>query len=114
MPSRYWLRVLAFGAVGLAALAAIGWGFWHFSEYRKEQANQRQEAATNYTERANQEAYYPCSDVPRRVDRLDCFFREVQTSPDDKKAEYDLKAQQDMAAWALALLRSRPWACSSP
>lgn len=100
MPVRDWVRYGALAALILAVVASAG-TLW---VYRQGQTEQRQEAASYSSEIADQQSYDPCARLSGFVDGLNCVFREVKGSRENQRAEYDLKAQQDMAAWALALL----------
>jgi hypothetical protein len=96
-----WLRYGTLVALIIAVIAAT---IWTLREYKQDQAQQRQEASAYDSERADQQGYDPCLLDTGFIDRLNCFLRELKTQRADKRAEADLKAQQDMAAWALALL----------
>lgn len=99
MPNRDW-RV--YGAIAGVIIAAglSGWWLW---EYKQDQAQQRQEAARDDAEGAEQQWYYSCFQLSGIVDRVSCIASQISRESPDKTAQHDLNAQQDMATWALGV-----------
>lgn len=101
MSRRDWLRIVA--ALTLSTVAVAGLIFWSIVNYQQEQAEQRQEAP-RYEGSEKIKSYDPCLRMQGIVDRINCVLREATAQREDKRAQSDLNAQQDMAAWAYALL----------
>jgi hypothetical protein len=107
MSFRTWMYILALGVV-----TALVWFSWEgFSAYKQSHANERDSASQHYAE-ATQEGVNSCSAVMDEsgvFNWLTCLAETVSAEGSVKQAEYDLKAQQDMAAWALGMLIVTIW-----
>lgn len=97
MPDRYWSRILA---IGLGALLIGAVTLWLYSD---EQRQQRAETAHHDRDKAYSEAYEACGSISGALDQLYCVLDEAETTKEEKRDEYDLKAQQDMALFAYSV-----------
>lgn len=82
-----------------------------FSAYQRDKANERETAAEYYTATA-QQGPDSCRSIVVETgifDWLTCLANNISTDGSVKQAEYDLKAQQDMAVWALGMLIVTLW-----
>jgi hypothetical protein len=82
----------------------VALGTWSFLAYQREQADQRREAAQHDPERTEQQPTDPCIRRSGPIDSINCLIREANAQREDKRAEYDLQARQDMAAWGYGVL----------
>jgi hypothetical protein len=102
MPRRDWVRYGALvAALFVIVFGALGWMLW---EYKQAQTRQRQAAAAYDPKSTDDRASDACGQSVGIADYLNCILREVKPQREDKRSEYDLQAQQDMAAWALGML----------
>lgn len=97
MPDRYWSRILA---IGLGPLLIGAVALWLYAD---EQRQQRAETAHHDRDKAYSEAQESCGSISGALDQLYCVLDEAETTEEEKRNEYDLKAQQDMALFALAM-----------
>lgn len=90
-------------ALGLGAFLATAVIVASVLNYQAQQAVERDSAAKARSDYASHEP--DCVRlVPPGPMVVDCMIKQVQTAHQEKHTEYDLRAQQDMAAWALALM----------
>lgn len=102
-------RTFAVALGGIVAVAAIIFtvlGYRHFSEYRREQAQERQGASNDYRRDAEKHIEFCIEAIAeeRLSDRLECLSQAIDAAEESATAKHDLKAQQDMSAWALGVL----------
>ena len=97
MLDRYWKRIFAAGitTIAIGCIAIVSYGL--------QQASERAEAANYQRSETNPDSDDPCRSVVGVVDQIKCVFDDIRTNQETKRAEYDLKAQQDMALFALAM-----------
>lgn len=112
MSFRAWVFAVA---IGLAAIFFVVFGAkfsWDsFSRYQQDHARQRAEAAAYEANAASQspEACRAIMSDDGFVGWLTCVVESVTSDGSAKQSEYDLKAQQDMAAWAYGMLVVTMW-----
>ena len=105
-------RWIVTATLGLIVLVAGVWFSWlEFSAYQQRHSYERASAAEYY---ANATEHGPgaCRAIVGEtglIDWLTCLADNVGTDSSVKQAEYDLKAQQDMAAWAFGMLIATVW-----
>ena len=106
--------VIAF-VLGLAGLALFLTAFWYslskLVQYQEGHSNERAAAAQYYSDTA-QHGPSSCRTVVEEdglIAWLTCLADNVSTDGSVKHAEYDLKAQQDMAVWAFGMLIATIW-----
>ncbi len=108
MSFRSWMLAIA---TGLAVLG-LAWFSWAtFSVYQENHANERVGAAEHYAT-ASEKIPNSCGaimDEGSVFDWLVCLGENITADGDAKQAEYDLKAQQDMAEWAFGMLIVTCW-----
>jgi hypothetical protein len=94
------------GAIAATSIIFTVWAYRHVSEYQDEQAQERQSASDDYRREAEQRISFCLDTIPeeRLTERLRCLSDAIDAAEDSATAKYDLKAQQDMSAWALAVL----------
>lgn len=111
MSFRTWLYVFAIG-VAIVVIGALFWtSFSSFSTYKQGHSNERNYAAQYYAN-ATQESAKTCGAIMGEsgvFDWLTCLAENVGTDGSVKQAEYDLKAQQEMAEWAFGMLIVTIW-----
>ncbi len=109
MSKVYWFCKLT---LGLAIFAfCILFSVYLVLEYKKGHADQRDTAAEYHSD-ATQHSPASCGavmDESGLVGLLTCLADNVSADGGVKQAEYDLNAQQDMAAWALGMLIATIW-----
>lgn len=109
MPKRYWIIT---ALPGLIVFCGALWYSWdRFSTYQQNQANERA-AAAHYQADTAQHSPDSCRAVMGEsglFDWLTCLANNISADGGVKQAEYDLKAQQDMSAWALGMLIATVW-----
>jgi hypothetical protein len=71
--------------------------------YKQEHARQRQHASTNQSEQVHEQRQSTCVDVAKKHS-FSCLTYGSPAEPSEQYTEYDLRAQQDMAEWALAMV----------
>ena len=86
-----------YGAIGGAVLLACSLLVWG---YQREHAQQRHAAAEDSQHAGPKKWKTECIGKPGH---LSCLAYAVEAESADKNAEYDLRAQQDMAEWAFAM-----------
>lgn len=99
--SRLWLGL---GILAVVALTLTSLGYNKVAEYQRHQAQERQDNAQQRRNEANIRLQR-CFTVPPSggpLDRSSCIAEAYRAVADAEHAQQDLKAQQDMAAWALA------------
>ncbi|MGC1502870.1 MAG: hypothetical protein WA782_01895 [Sulfitobacter sp.] len=96
-------------------LAVVFSGFWYswglFSAYQENHSDERASAAQYYSD-ATQHGPDACRTVMDEeglIDWLTCLADNIGADGGVKQSEYDLKAQQDMAAWAFGMLIVTVW-----
>lgn len=105
----YWIIA---AALGIAVFASSMWYSWSvFLAYQEGHSNERAAAAQYYSDTTK---HGPTSCRPvvvesGLIDWLTCLADNISTDGGVKQAEYDLEAQQDMAAWALGMLIATVW-----
>ena len=102
--------VIAF--LSIAVTLSGLWYSWHlFSDYQKRHANERASAAEFYykTTRYGPDACRSIVGETGLIDWLTCLVDNVSADGSVKQSEYDLKAQQNMAAWAFGMLLVTVW-----
>lgn len=103
MPKRDWRSNLALGGLALAALVLLVWGAWALANYQSEHRQQSEQASQYQASSARGEAQATCVQQPRsRTYR--CTADIPLAEARDPYAEHDLRAQQDMARWAFAVV----------
>lgn len=112
MSIRTWVQATALGLIVITTILFLGWLSWDaFSTYRQNHSNERNDAA-QYQADASEQGLEKCG-VTISTDGifawLQCVTENVDADGGDKQAEYDLKAQQDMAAWAFGMLIVTIW-----
>src|SRR6056297_3030264 len=109
MSKRNWVVA---ASLGLIVFCAALWYSWdRFSTYQQNQANERA-AAAEYQADTAQHSPASCRaimDESGFFDWFTCLANNVSANGGVKQAEYDLKAQQDMSAWALGMLIATVW-----
>jgi hypothetical protein len=98
------------------AIGVITLGLFIFSvgivlEYKQGHANERNSAAQYYAN-ATKEGINSCGAIMDKsgvFDWLTCLADKISADGGEKQAEYDLKAQQDMAVWAFGMLIVTVW-----
>ncbi|PPC87146.1 MAG: hypothetical protein CTY31_05070 [Hyphomicrobium sp.] len=73
---------------------------WH---YKQEHTRQRQDASGNQSEQVNEQRQATCIDVAKKHS-FPCLTYGPSAEPSEQYTAYDLKAQQEMAEWALAMV----------
>lgn len=109
MPLRTWLFSVIFGLAVISALAYFSWT--SFSRYQDDHAAKRDEIA-QYEADAAERGEELCGAVLSEEGFfrwLACVVEGVTADSSAKQAEYDLKAQQDMAEWAFGMLIVTIW-----
>jgi len=90
----------------------LAWFSWAgFSAYQQDHADERIESA-QYEANASKDSPSACRAIMDEfsfVDWLTCLADNVTADGGEKQAEYDLKAQQDMAEWAFGMLIVTVW-----
>ncbi len=102
--------------VGAVLLGLIVWvggdASWrYFSAYQQNQADERISVSSDNSS-TGQHGGNSCGtimDDSGFFDWLVCFGEEVTAPSEVKQGQYDLKAQQDMASWALGMLITTVW-----
>ncbi|WP_156178227.1 hypothetical protein [Puniceibacterium sp. IMCC21224] len=102
-------------AAGLVCLALIGYAgkySWdQFSAYQEDKSDERI-SASHDDEYATQHRPSSCGAVMLEASLLDglaCLADNITARGGGKQADYDLKAQQDMAVWAFGMLIITVW-----
>lgn len=101
--------------LGIAALALIGIGVFYsydsFSRYQQDHASQRGEVAQNQTSAASKGIEFCRTSLSQDgvFAWFECVVKSVTANSEDKQSQYDLKAQQDMAAWAYGMFIATLW-----
>lgn len=111
MPYRSWLLV---AALALAVIVVVSGGYYSwrlFSAYQESHASDRQQAIEYDRETAEERPSF-CGSVMTEVSILEgiaCLGNSMSFESNDQQSRYELKAQQDMAAWALGMLIVTVW-----
>lgn len=112
MSERYRYIKLAFGIALFLFLMALALGSVNLVlKYQASQSNDRDNAREYYQANAHQ-GPYSCRAVMVEsgvLDWLSCLVEAVSAESGEQQAYYDLKAQQDMAAWAFGMLIVTIW-----
>lgn len=102
MPSRSWVFAIAIGlAITAGAITLIG---VDIHSYQVEHAEQRKNAASYHAESKDQYAKLCVKEATGIVATFKCLVDSINSNKAAKRADYDLKAQQDMAEWAYILM----------
>lgn len=104
--------VLTFAIIGLIVSAFVANYHWDlFSSYQEDHARDRQYVTQNNAEAAEKSPQdcRPAMVEGSAFDWLACLAEKITADSSVKQAEYDLKAQQDMAAWAFGMLIVTIW-----
>lgn len=111
MSKRSWIITFASGLALLVALTLLFASWFAFSTYQGNQAIQREEAASYQAENASASVSTCNAAMSERgfIDWLSCLIEHVSADGDAKQSQYDLQAQQDMAAWAFGMLIVTIW-----
>ncbi|MCM2561463.1 hypothetical protein M8756_05865 [Lutimaribacter sp. EGI FJ00015] len=98
--------------LGLAVFISGLWFSWSvFSAYQQRHADERATAAQYYSD-TTQHGPRACRSIVAEtgvLDWLTCLADNISADGSVKQSEYDLKAQQDMAAWAFGMLVATVW-----
>ncbi|WP_135213276.1 hypothetical protein [Vitreimonas flagellata] len=97
-------RKIAFGIIALltiCALAVIGLGAISWTEQRREHGVERDAAVSEQQQHVREPIEAQCSGAPRSRN-FRCTIDAPQAPSDERYTSADLRAQQDMAAWAFA------------
>ncbi len=96
---------LVFGAIALTFAAGAIAAAITFLGYQHQHAEERQQAAANHTPDTRQQIETSCTRLGAgsRTEALSCVTEIPDANSGDSYTKYDLKAQQDMAEWALAM-----------
>lgn len=98
--------------LGLSVLVAGVWLSWlEFSAYQQRHSYERTSAAQYYSD-ATQHGPSACRSIVNEeglIGWFTCLLDKIGADGSVKQAEYDLKAQQDMAAWAFGMLIVTIW-----
>lgn len=91
--------------LGIAAIAALAWSamLWQMSANEAKRTMRAEHKAASYAQDTENRILNAC----RATDRaafVRCATKEIDTSHENQRAEYDLSAQQDMAEWAKWML----------
>ena len=108
MSFRSWLPIFTATSITLT-LAWLSWAL--FSSYEQGHSHERENAA-QYQAEASEKGADTCLtnlDDGGLASWLTCLVDKLSTDGSVKQSEYDLKAQQDMASWALAMLIVTVW-----
>lgn len=108
MSFRSWSYVLIFGLL----VTPSAWVSWEvFSSYQQYQINERAEVAQYEADapKRNSGSWAAIMGESGVFDWLACLTDNVGADSNKKQTEYDLKAQQDMAAWAFGMLIVTVW-----
>lgn len=102
-------------ALGIAALAFIGMGAFYsldsFSRYQIDHTSQLQEVAADQTGAASQ-GIDSCRAILNEdgvLSWLECVVKTLSSDSEETLSQYDLEAQQDMAAWAYGMFIATIW-----
>jgi hypothetical protein len=90
----------AIAALALVAFATLSW--LSYREYESQHREERETAANHRTDHRAEQGEAFCVEIPRQRARA-CVMQPPEPDADAKQAEYDLRAQQDMAQWAYAM-----------
>jgi len=105
-----WRNGFAF-ALAITFLATMGWSWSEFSAYQAGHSVEREGAVAH--DQANAHGGpYSCRAVMVEsgfIDWLACLVESANAESGEQQAYYDLKAQQDMAAWAFGMLIVTIW-----
>jgi len=109
MPFRAWMFAVT---IGLAVILGALWlSIDAVLVYKQDRTNEGI-AAAEYEAQASQHSPNACRAVMAEsgiFDWLTCLTNNVSVDGGVKQSEYDLKAQQDMAVWALGMLIVTVW-----
>jgi hypothetical protein len=101
-----------YAATSLIVIGFFSFLSWDaFSSYQNDHSSERENAAQHQAD-ASHSGVDPCGAVMGEFGIFDwftCLANVVNTDGGEKQAEYDLKAQQDMAAWAFGMLIVTVW-----
>jgi hypothetical protein len=105
MSGSYWGKVIAVGLVVFGLLTiSVWWGMTSFSAYQKEHADDYEQIATYQAGTAEQYADGCLKDARDFIAMVKCAITSVDANRETQRSRHDLKAQQEMAEWAFALL----------
>jgi hypothetical protein len=102
MSRRFWV----IGALAVIAVLIFGWtGLTNYWSYQAEHAYERARA-TNYPHGTAEDVVRKClaETEPSFSKGIICLAQAIESAREAQRAQYDLKAQQDMAEWAYGLL----------
>lgn len=108
MLNRYWLVIYVFV---IACAFGVFWSFEHFLLYLDQQAEERI-SFRMLEPRVSSQGKIACGvimSVSGFIDWLSCFVDNLTSTRSGKASEYELRAQQDMAAWGLGMLYVNIW-----
>lgn len=91
-------------AAGLVILLLLVGLYCLLFVYQQDQRYNYSKPAGHDAGATDQQLYDPCRERRGLIDGLNCIFREAKADEDAQRSSYDLKAQQDMAKWALGML----------
>jgi hypothetical protein len=97
MPDRDWRGPASFVAFGSVVLAVVLWLAWDLSSLETRERVEAEHAASQYTQDAQDRITRACADAPAYIE---CVYEEVEATHENKRAEYDLAAQEGMFRWA--------------
>jgi hypothetical protein len=102
MSRSYRSAVFTAGAI-ILALALVG-STWLFLVYEREQFRAHQDTEPDNSKPASQQAKDACRELTRLPEYEKCLAEYAKAERVEQREQHDLKAQQDMAGWALAML----------
>ena len=94
-------RHIVIGFALVVFVLIIG-ALWHVSSYSQEQRQQREEAASYKA--YSDEDLAQCASKDTDFDRFACLAEKITANQEQERGRANLHAQQDMSAWAVALL----------
>lgn len=99
-----WRLYAAVGA-GFAGFIAILWAAYALllTPYQNSQERERTHSARSYDKETVEYAEWRCRAEPEAFRDI-CVDKETEAQRSERRAAYDLKAQQEMAAWAFGVL----------
>lgn len=90
-------------AVGVFSLAVWTFLVWSLASQHSYRARYSEYAVGQSAEDARKEIQTVCAAEKSPTDYVACTERALATERDNRRADYDLQAQQDMAQWAIVM-----------
>lgn len=102
MPNRIWVMFLTVGSIATAVV--LFWGLLQVWGYQREHSDQRQNVS-NYEAPTSDDYSSGCLKDGVTFRRIaECLIKSVDANREAQRSNYDLKAQQEMAEWAFAIV----------